>query len=99
MNNSLFILSVNAHVDLIRRFLQKKYNRRVFAWVERVFRGRRDPKLILLFSASYKPDYRLIPKDEEEAWYERLKECKKVEKIYDPYMQLPPLLNVIFFFF
>lgn len=73
---------------------QKLNTRRVMIWTERVFRGRRYPRLVQSVSATYKPDFRLIPKDEEAEWYKRLAECKPNERIYDRYVPLPPLLNV-----
>ncbi|KAG8233797.1 hypothetical protein J437_LFUL008017 [Ladona fulva] len=42
--------------------------RRVQVWEEKVFRGRKYPNPIKIFLASYKKDYRLVPKDEEEVY-------------------------------
>lgn len=81
-------------LNFLRFCSQRRYERRVYAWAEKVFRGRRYPKLVDLCSVSYKPDFRLIHKDEEEEWYKRMAECKPKERIYDPFTQLPPLLNV-----
>lgn len=34
-------------------------------WVEKTFRGRTLPKLVEIYSTSYKPDYQLVPKNKE----------------------------------
>lgn len=61
-------------------------------WVEKVFRGVKHPKPVLIESASYKPDYKLIPKDQEES-YCRLSEVKdKSAKILPKTLKLPPIL-------
>ncbi|KAH9637153.1 hypothetical protein HF086_016175 [Spodoptera exigua] len=39
--------------------------RRVRIWVEKTFRGRKMPNLTEIYRTSYKPDYKLIPKNEE----------------------------------
>lgn len=39
--------------------------RRVRIWVEKTFRGRKLPNLTEIYRTSYKPDYKLIPKNEE----------------------------------
>jgi small subunit ribosomal protein S34 len=69
--------------------------RKVRVWAEKVFRGRKYPKIVEVCSVSYKADYRLIPKDEEEEY------CKtdshltmdKV-KILPRTVPFPPLLRV-----
>nr|CAI5826003.1 unnamed protein product [Callosobruchus analis] len=66
--------------------------RKVRALVEKTFRGNTYPKPILIESSSYKADYKLIPKDEEEQY------CKKsvratVEHILPRTMEFPPLLK------
>lgn len=68
--------------------------RRVTAYIEKVFRGRRYPDTIIM-GATYKTDYRLIPKDEE-AKYLEIEEVKKVEKIFPKTMALPPLMREMF---
>ncbi len=68
----------------------------MIAFVEKVFRGKRYPAAIELYDATYKSDFQLIPKDEEELWYKRLAECKPHTKIVDRKMDLPPLLKVRF---
>lgn len=60
-------------------------------YAEKVFRGKRYPDLIIK-SASYKADYRLIPKDEE-AEYCKLIDVKKEEKIFPATMSFPPLMR------
>lgn len=67
--------------------------RRVTAYVEKVFRGKRYPDTLIM-GASYKADYRLIPKDEE-AKYLGIKEVEKVEKIFPKRMPFPPLMREI----
>ncbi|KAG6442246.1 hypothetical protein O3G_MSEX002210 [Manduca sexta] len=39
--------------------------RRVRVWVEKTFRGKKQPHITEIYRTSYKPDYRLIPKNEE----------------------------------
>lgn len=58
--------------------------------MDKVFRGQRFEKPIWIFTASYKGDYRLLPK-KEEASYCKLADRK--ERIIAPYMELPPLLK------
>ncbi|XP_069702045.1 small ribosomal subunit protein mS34 isoform X2 [Periplaneta americana] len=47
-------------------FHSLKEARKVRVWAEKVFRGRKYPGLVKIESASYKADYRLLHKDEEE---------------------------------
>nr|CAH7727077.1 unnamed protein product [Callosobruchus chinensis] len=66
--------------------------RKVRALVEKTFRGKTFPKPVLLESSTYKTDYKLIPKDEEEKY------CKKpvssvAEHILPRTMEFPPLLK------
>lgn len=66
--------------------------RKVRVWVEKTFRGRKSPELVEMFANTYKADYKLIPKHEEEDY------CKcnnpKVEyKILPRTMSFPPLLR------
>ncbi|KDR20025.1 28S ribosomal protein S34, mitochondrial [Zootermopsis nevadensis] len=42
--------------------------RKVRILAEKVFRGRKYPKIVEVCSTSYKADYRLLPKDEEQAY-------------------------------
>lgn len=58
--------------------------------VEKTFRGRTYPKLVEINSVSYKADYRLLHKHEEESY------CKAVpreEKVIPREIDLPPLLR------
>jgi small subunit ribosomal protein S34 len=67
-------------------------NRKVKVIVEKTFRGRKYPKLVEINSVSYKTDYRLLSKNEEQLY------CKvssgPTEKILAPTIELPPLLRV-----
>lgn len=69
--------------------------RKVRVWAEKVFRGRKYPKIVEICSASYKPDYRLIPKDEEES-YCKTDSLGTLEKIniLPQTIPFPPLLRV-----
>lgn len=66
--------------------------RRANVLVEKVFRGRKYPEVMALCKASYKPDYRLLPKEEEEA-YCRFTPVEKKVSILPRTMPLPPLLR------
>lgn len=66
--------------------------RKVRVLVEKTFRGKLLPKPITLESASYKTDYKLIPKDEEANY------CKYISsdtqtRILPRTMEFPPLLK------
>ncbi|KAJ8958160.1 hypothetical protein NQ318_006099 [Aromia moschata] len=65
--------------------------RKVRVWVERTFRGKTDPQPVVIESASYKADYKLIPKDEEEDY------CRIVRKleggILPKTIEFPPILK------
>jgi len=65
--------------------------RKVKVTVEKTFRGHTYPKPIVINSTSYKADYRLIPKDQENNY------CKVTEKapikIISREMEFPPLLK------
>ncbi|CAO1334244.1 unnamed protein product [Diamesa hyperborea] len=65
-------------------------NRKVKVTVEKVFRGRKYPKPVEIYSASYKTDYRLLSKSEESD-YCKIVDCK--EKIIPQTMDFPPLLK------
>lgn len=65
--------------------------RKVGVLVELVFRGKRYPDTVIQ-TTSYKPDYRLIPKDEEEE-YCKFTEVKKEEKIFPRTTVFPPLMR------
>lgn len=60
-------------------------------YVEKVFRGKKCPETILR-RASYKTDYRLIPK-EEEAEYCKIPELKQEERIFPRTTVFPPLMR------
>ncbi|XP_021181492.3 uncharacterized protein LOC110370087 [Helicoverpa armigera] len=68
--------------------------RRVRIWVEKTFRGRKLPNLTEIYRTSYKPDYKLIPKNEE------AKLLASVEKVHDypevilpSRYEMPPLMK------
>jgi small subunit ribosomal protein S34 len=78
----------------INRFYILQDLRKVRVWAEKVFRGRKYPKIVEVCSVSYKPDYRLIPKDEEEEYCkaESLVTLDKV-KVLPRTVPFPPLLR------
>lgn len=59
--------------------------------VEKVFRGRKFDKPVVLNAATYKNDYRLLSK-KEEAEYCKVEPEQKVT-LLSPEMELPPLLK------
>ncbi|XP_065212197.1 uncharacterized protein mRpS34 [Planococcus citri] len=70
--------------------------RKCIVWVDEVFRGMRYSEISEIFSASYKPDYRLIPKDEEHLWYEKVANIPKPEPFIPPtHIDVPPVLKII----
>jgi small subunit ribosomal protein S34 len=78
----------------IRVFCILQDPRKVRVWAEKVFRGRKYPKIVEVCSVSYKADYRLIPKDEEEEY------CKTEShltmdkvKVLPRTVPFPPLLR------
>lgn len=59
---------------------------------ERVFRGRKDKKIVQIDSASYKADYQLIPKDQEY----KFKPIEVQQEVIMPRTtNFPPLLREI----
>lgn len=65
--------------------------RKVRVWVEKVFRGKKIPGDVFIYRTSYKADYRLIPKDEEEKY---TKICADLQrKNVTPYVEYPPLFK------
>lgn len=62
--------------------------------VEKIFRGKKYEEPVEIYKVSYKPDYRLIPKDEEHLWWERLANCKPRERVVPGSVALPPLMRV-----
>ncbi|KAL1451499.1 hypothetical protein WDU94_005870 [Cyamophila willieti] len=69
--------------------------RKVIVFVASVFRGHMDPGVHEIFSTSYKPDYRLVPKHEEQDWIRRTEECERKINYIDPYIDMPPLLKKV----
>lgn len=67
--------------------------RKVKVLVERTFRGKTYPKPIYIESTSYKPDYQLIPKDDEKDFCKPKESIQHNEKILPKTMVLPPLLK------
>lgn len=59
--------------------------------VEKTFRGNREPDTIIL-RASYKPDFRLLSKDEEAA-YCKITAVHGNDKLYAKTMSFPPLMK------
>ena len=47
-----------------------------------------------LYWPTYKADYQLIPKADEELWYKRVEENKREMKIIDPSVKMPVILKV-----
>ncbi|CAG9561144.1 unnamed protein product [Danaus chrysippus] len=66
--------------------------RRVRVWVEKTFRGRKSPQLTEIYRTSYKPDYNLIPKDEEYKFLEAVK-SNESEVILPNTIEMPPLMK------
>lgn len=67
--------------------------RKVRVWIEKVFRGRRYPRLIELCSASYKADYRLVPKSEEQELIARANATPPQVRVISNTVPFPPLLK------
>lgn len=59
-----------------------------------MFRGRKYPNLVELYRTSYKPDYILIPKCEEQALFARVEAVQPRERIISNTVSFPPLLKV-----
>lgn len=74
--------------------LQENKARKVIVHVEKIFRGKQYKEPVEIYGVSYKPDYRLIPKDEEQLWWKRLASCKPREKLVPGSIELPPLMKV-----
>lgn len=66
--------------------------RKVRVLVEKTFRGVTQPKPTLIESVSYKPDYRLIPKDEEQVFC-KTSEAKSQARVLPETADFPPLLK------
>ncbi|KAL5241148.1 hypothetical protein ACI65C_008558 [Semiaphis heraclei] len=69
--------------------------RKIIVQAEKIFRGKLYKEPVEIYSVSYKPDYRLIPKDEEQLWWDRLANCKPREKIVPGSIELPPLMKLV----
>ncbi|KAI8426347.1 hypothetical protein MSG28_005200 [Choristoneura fumiferana] len=68
--------------------------RRVRVWVEKTFRGKKSEKLTEIYRTSYKPDYKLIPKNEEHKLLAALEEIKKAPEVVLPNsIEMPPLMK------
>lgn len=66
----------------------------MIVFVEKIFRGKRYKNPIEIYGVSYKPDYQLIPKDEEHLWWDRFDKCKPRENVVPGSIKLPPLMRV-----
>ncbi|KAI5697643.1 28S ribosomal protein S34, mitochondrial [Diaphorina citri] len=69
--------------------------RKVMVYVASVFRGVLEPEVQEIFATSYKPDYRLIPKHEEQEWLRRTGKGEKKIQYIDPWVDMPPLLKKV----
>jgi len=67
--------------------------RKVRALVEKTFRGKTIPKPILIESASYKTDYKLVPKDEEANFCSNIPKSETPKRILPRFMEFPPLMK------
>ncbi|XP_059054089.1 uncharacterized protein LOC131848298 [Achroia grisella] len=68
--------------------------RRVRIWVEKTFRGKKLPNLTEIYRTSYKPDYKLIPKDEEEILFASVDKVQKPSEVILPNtIEMPPLMR------
>lgn len=68
-------------------------NRKMKVWVQKVFRGKLYPNPVEIERASYKSDYRLLPKNEEKDYCQILDEYSNDKILIAPTMDLPPLLK------
>ncbi|XP_055913331.1 uncharacterized protein LOC129946970 [Eupeodes corollae] len=66
-------------------------DRKVRVTIERTFRGVTQPKPVVIYSTTYKADYRLIPKDEEAEYCKSAVQQK--EMILPNEIEFPPLLR------
>lgn len=69
--------------------------RKTIVYVENVFRGRRDPEVKEINLRSFHPDYRLVPKHEQQDWIKRTDMVQPKIQYIDPYIDFPPLLKKI----
>lgn len=65
--------------------------RKVRVFVERTFRGIKEPKPVNIESTSYKTDYKLIPKHEEHKYLNA--ETKHEPTLMPQFMEFPPLMR------
>lgn len=61
--------------------------------MEKTFRGRTLPKLVEICSTSYKADYLLVPKDQEQDVCQRQPSETNNERILPQTVAMPPLLR------
>ncbi|XP_041986233.1 28S ribosomal protein S34, mitochondrial [Aricia agestis] len=68
--------------------------RRVRVWVEKTFRGYTHDKLTEIYRTSYKPDYKLIPKHEEEKLINSITNKHHFSDVILPNkIEMPPLMK------
>ena len=63
--------------------------------MEKVFRGKLYPEPYKIYGATYKTDYRLVPKDQEKDFCKPPQGCIENTKIFPNTISLPPLLNEV----
>lgn len=73
-------------------FISFQGDRKCKVTVEKTFRGRTHPKLIEIYSTSYKADYVLVPKDDEQKIINQ-SVATPAERILPQTMEFPPLLR------
>ncbi|KAG6794380.1 hypothetical protein HZU73_09944 [Apis mellifera caucasica] len=84
------ILKVAALPDTSKHFHDP---RNVVVLVEQVFRGKKLPLPVQIDTVTFKPDYMLIPKDQEANYINRTKQ--PIQKIMPRTTNFPPLLKEI----
>ncbi|CAG9087952.1 unnamed protein product [Plutella xylostella] len=67
--------------------------RKVRVWVEKTFRGRKLPTLTEIHRTSYKPDYQLVPKNEEAKYLQVDKVHDYPEVVLPNSIEMPPLMK------
>lgn len=68
--------------------------RRVRVWVEKTFRGRKLPNVTEIYRTSYKPDYKLIPKNEEVKILSAASDVSSQSQMILPNnIEMPPLMK------
>lgn len=64
-------------------------------WVEKTFRGRKLPQTTEIYRTSYKPDYQLIHKDEEEELMRKITTDHNFQEVILPNsIEMPPLMKI-----